>query len=594
MPDASGRARSGGRRRVLVRARARADLVEAGAAVDRAVVPRLERHHRLAAAAVADGRVVLARSRPDSRSARAWPPPGTSGIAAGRSSAPCWRRTPARLTRRRTTRRNRGKSACGPGTPLEVLPLPTTCKLRTGVGGRHGVAGGSALGRRACEPGTLCAEDTRVVKRLCPRFGNRLARARRPSAMSIVRSTPLPRACSSPSPPLACTGASSPTAAAAVRPRPAAPSAPPASPAAIPSSTASPTRPGPTDIVLRLDEAGGFVPVEFIAAHLPYFTLYGDGTVVFAQTDRAAAEPDADGVFGGYPLAHEQADRGPGPGPARVRDHRRRPGRGPRRLPEPARRRCADRGVQLNADGGSKTVSVVALGMEGEPGPGRGDQGSSLAELGNRLKDFDARRLAGERRLRADRVPGGAARHGRRRRRSRSATGRGRTSRSTTSPFPTDPNALPQGTRDADARTDRRRSASTGSRTGSQSGLYGEGHRREAVHAGDPAAAPGRGRVAHRPAARSASSPRRRIARPRSSRTASGPSGTTGRSRRSGRCGASTSLSLTTSPSVVWSSAPRSFSRHRNITRSASCSMRARLAQVRQPRLLRLAHLGLA
>ena len=43
---------------------------------------------------------------------------------------------------------------------------------------------------------------------------------------------------------------------------------------------------------------------------------------------------------------------------------------------------------ELNADGGSKTVSVVALGMEGEPGPDAAIK-ASLAALGERLKDFD-------------------------------------------------------------------------------------------------------------------------------------------------------------------------------------------------------------
>jgi hypothetical protein len=33
--------------------------------------------------------------------------------------------------------------------------------------------------------------------------------------------------------------------------------------------------------VLRFEESGGFVPVEFLATSAPSFTLYGDGTVVF-------------------------------------------------------------------------------------------------------------------------------------------------------------------------------------------------------------------------------------------------------------------------------------------------------------------------
>jgi hypothetical protein len=37
---------------------------------------------------------------------------------------------------------------------------------------------------------------------------------------------------------------------------------------------------GPTDIVLRVNTGGGFVPVEFNLKSLPSYTLYGDGTVI--------------------------------------------------------------------------------------------------------------------------------------------------------------------------------------------------------------------------------------------------------------------------------------------------------------------------
>jgi hypothetical protein len=57
-----------------------------------------------------------------------------------------------------------------------------------------------------------------------------------------------------------------------------------------PSGTPSPTPAGfgrvehpigPTDIVLRYDEGGGFIGPAFFATHVPIFTLYGDGTVLF-------------------------------------------------------------------------------------------------------------------------------------------------------------------------------------------------------------------------------------------------------------------------------------------------------------------------
>src|SRR4051794_32118420 len=37
---------------------------------------------------------------------------------------------------------------------------------------------------------------------------------------------------------------------------------------------------GPTDIVLRVNTGGGFVPLEFNLKALPSYTLYGDGTVI--------------------------------------------------------------------------------------------------------------------------------------------------------------------------------------------------------------------------------------------------------------------------------------------------------------------------
>jgi hypothetical protein len=53
---------------------------------------------------------------------------------------------------------------------------------------------------------------------------------------------------------------------------------------------------GPTDVVLRVEESGGFAPVEFTATSAPSFTLYGDGTVVFRDTQ--AMPPDAVGSVG--------------------------------------------------------------------------------------------------------------------------------------------------------------------------------------------------------------------------------------------------------------------------------------------------------
>jgi hypothetical protein len=73
-----------------------------------------------------------------------------------------------------------------------------------------------------------------------------------------------------------------------------------AGPSSGPTSAPTPTAvagiehpTGAKDIVLRVEESGGFVPVDFLATSAPTFTLYGDGTVVFR--DGQAVPPDAVG-----------------------------------------------------------------------------------------------------------------------------------------------------------------------------------------------------------------------------------------------------------------------------------------------------------
>lgn len=65
----------------------------------------------------------------------------------------------------------------------------------------------------------------------------------------------------------------------------------------VPTATAAPTIDGiqhPTgahDVILRMQTSGGFVPVEFMATFAPSFTLYGDGTIVFRDSN--ASPPTA-------------------------------------------------------------------------------------------------------------------------------------------------------------------------------------------------------------------------------------------------------------------------------------------------------------
>jgi hypothetical protein len=48
---------------------------------------------------------------------------------------------------------------------------------------------------------------------------------------------------------------------------------------------------GGKEIVLRFEEGGGFVPIDFLATQAPSFTLYGDGTIVFRDPQAAPPEP---------------------------------------------------------------------------------------------------------------------------------------------------------------------------------------------------------------------------------------------------------------------------------------------------------------
>jgi hypothetical protein len=161
-------------------------------------------------------------------------------------------------------------------------------------------------------------------------------------------------------------------------------SAPTSTPGAIPAIE-HPT--GATDVVLRFEEGGGFVPMEFSATEVPIFTLYGDGTMIFRNPARESL-PVIGSVSPLEPLrtarlSEEQiqttlvmAIRDGGLGTAR---------------PNYRNDMVADASTAtftLNAGGLQKTVSVYALGIEaaGSPdGPAR----AAFAKLAGRLRDFD-------------------------------------------------------------------------------------------------------------------------------------------------------------------------------------------------------------
>ena len=182
------------------------------------------------------------------------------------------------------------------------------------------------------------------------------------------------------------------------------PSAPPAGASGAPSGSPTssgdnPGSPGPTvgaidhktgatDVVLRIEQGGGFVPMEYQATNAPGFTLYGNGVVVFQPTVSIFPEPDANGVSRLVPWRTGKLDE------TQVQD-----------LLEfaltngglgTARDAYLADGIAdapntiftIHAGGIDKTVVVNALAEESRPGPDVAAR-SAFFKLTKRLQDFD-------------------------------------------------------------------------------------------------------------------------------------------------------------------------------------------------------------
>jgi hypothetical protein len=147
---------------------------------------------------------------------------------------------------------------------------------------------------------------------------------------------------------------------------------------------------GATDVVLQLEEGGGFVPMEFAASQAPQFTLYGDGRVVFQPTVDVFPEPGPDGIIRGIPWRTAQLDAaqieelltfalGQG-GLGAARDNY-------------GNDMVADAGTSIftvNAGGLNKTVSVYALGFDDANAADQIPR-RAFKLLADRLRDFDRR-----------------------------------------------------------------------------------------------------------------------------------------------------------------------------------------------------------
>ncbi len=174
------------------------------------------------------------------------------------------------------------------------------------------------------------------------------------------------------------------------------------SPGASPSPTAGPTNDpstidhasGPTDVVFRFEQGGGFVPIGFFATQAPQFTLYGDGTVIFRDNSLPVPPQPNPGIASLAPfqtarldelpmqrfLRFALADSGLGVAKASYRSGN-----------------VADAPTStftINAGGLTKTVSVEALGFDNPQSPDAAIL-KALARLGEQVGAFGSA-VAGE------------------------------------------------------------------------------------------------------------------------------------------------------------------------------------------------------
>jgi hypothetical protein len=184
----------------------------------------------------------------------------------------------------------------------------------------------------------------------------------------------------------ACNGTASPS--------PVGSATPSSTPSAAPSANPSPStvgaiehKSGATDVILRMEQGGGFVPIDFLATQAPAFTLYGNGVIVFQRKVETFPEADASGVTHGIPWRTAKLDE------AQIQE-----------LLEFATVQGAlgtARDVYmgniadapstiftLNAGGVSKVVTINGLSELPEPGPD-GLARAAFLKLANRLNDFD-------------------------------------------------------------------------------------------------------------------------------------------------------------------------------------------------------------
>lgn len=174
----------------------------------------------------------------------------------------------------------------------------------------------------------------------------------------------------------------------------------PPSPSPSPSPTPSPTVSGishstdPAAVVLRWEQGGGLMPMEFFTTAAPEFTLYGDGTVIFKPVDTRAGDP-----FGGQGMLPYQVGHLDEEGVQALLRFALGEGRLLNAKANYENNGVADAGtttLTLNAGGLAKVVNIYALGMEDPNLPQDAVDRQGFQALVDQLGTFEARGQRGE------------------------------------------------------------------------------------------------------------------------------------------------------------------------------------------------------
>lgn len=144
---------------------------------------------------------------------------------------------------------------------------------------------------------------------------------------------------------------------------------------------------GPTDVLLRFEEGGGFVAPTFLATQAPIFTLYGDGTVIFRNPAQDPLPPVGSvAPFRPFRIARLSEDQMQ----KVLADALGQGGLGAARTDYP-NNQISDAPTAvftINAGGISKKVSIYALGIDVDGSPDAPAR-AAFSKLAARLEDFD-------------------------------------------------------------------------------------------------------------------------------------------------------------------------------------------------------------